>query len=137
MKQEFIDELKREDLSVLAVREDFRYTSRGKGISPVLLPLREDRYFFRDCCIVDKCIGRAAALLFIYSGVKEVHALLMSKSAIEVLEQYHIPYQYETYTEKVLNNAGNDLCPMEKTVLEIDDPEEAYFSLDKKLRSLV
>ena len=137
MKQKYIDELKREDLSVLAVREGFEYRSRGKGISPVLLPLREDRSYFRDCFVVDKCIGKAAAFLFVFSGVKEVHALLMSKSAIEVLEQYRIPYTYEKYTDKVLNNAGNDLCPMEKTVQDIHDPEEAFFSLDKKLRSLV
>ena len=81
----------------------------------------------------DVVVGKAAALLFIKSGVNAVFAKTLSESAKAVLEKYRIPYEYETLTERIINREGTDMCPMEKTVLNTDDPEEAFSLLREKL----
>ena len=75
-------------------------------------------------------------MLLILSGVKEVYGLVMSKSAVTLLEERGIPYGYDRLEDVILNIAGDDMCPMEKTVLNIDTPEEAFEALDAKLKSL-
>lgn len=126
----------KENYSVIALINGIEYHSFANGIKPILLPLRENKEFFKDAILVDKAIGKAVAMLLIRSKVKRVHALLMSKSAVEVLEKYHIEYSYDELTDYIKNNSGDDYCPMEKTVLNIDDLEEAYIALDNKLNNM-
>ena len=38
--------------------------------------------------------------------------------------------------EKIINRAGTDICPMEKTVLGIGDPEEAVSAIRAKLADM-
>ena len=125
------------DYSLLAIKDDFEYYSFESGIKPVMLPMRKDKNFFKDCLVVDKTIGKASASLLVLSGVKEIYALLMSKSAEEVLKKYNIPYHYDKLVDYIVNNTGDDMCPMEKTVKDIDDLEESFIALDEKLRSLM
>ncbi|MBQ1477438.1 MAG: DUF1893 domain-containing protein [Erysipelotrichaceae bacterium] len=136
MMKKLRDELCEKNYSILAVRDGFTYTSFLSGIKPVLLPMRENREHFKDCRVVDKVIGKASAMLLILSGVKEVYGLVMSKSAVKLLEERGIPYGYDRLEDVILNIAGDDMCPMEKTVLNIDTPEEAFEALDAKLKSL-
>ena len=35
-----------------------------------------------------------------------------------------------------MNRENTDVCPMEKTVVQIDDPEQAYCAIKQKLASL-
>ena len=54
----------------------------------------------------------------------------------EILEKYNIPYEYKTLVDKIINRTGDDICPMEKTVQDVDDPKIAYELLDAKIKSL-
>ncbi len=137
MIQKMMERLKTEDFSLYSLGPDGEYTSRASGIFPVLDPMRKDRFFFKDCLVADKLIGKASGMLLIYSGAKEVYGIVMSKSAVELFEHYGIPYHYDTLVERIINRKGDDICPMEKTVLVIDDLKEAFEALDKKQRSLV
>ena len=130
------EELLKNAYSIVAVRDDLHYTSTANGIKPVLLPMREDRAFFHDCLVVDRIIGKASASLLILSGAKEVYGLVMSESAVEILKRYDIPYRYDTLVPYIINRKGDDMCPMEKTVRDIEEPEEAFEALDAKLASM-
>ena len=136
MIQKMMERLKAEDLSLYSIGPDGEYTSRASGIFPVLDPMRRDRFFFKDCLVADKLIGKASGILLIYSSVKEVYGIVMSKNAVELFEHYGIPYHYDTLVERIVNRRGDDLCPMEKTVADIDDPEEGYEALKKRLSEL-
>ena len=130
------EELCKRDFSVIAYYKNCYYISYKSGIKPILLPLRRKTLFFKDSILVDKAIGKAVAMLLIRSQVKEVHTLLMSKEAVKLFEKYHIKYSYDKLCDYIMNNNGDDLCPMEKTVLDVDDLDEAYHLLDNKLNSL-
>ncbi|MDE7182051.1 MAG: DUF1893 domain-containing protein, partial [Clostridia bacterium] len=86
--------------------------------------------------VADKVVGKAAAMLFVKCGIKQVFAKTLSKNGKKILERFGIPYEYETLTEKIINRDGTDICPMEKTVLNIEDVEEGYTALKNKLKQL-
>lgn len=83
--------------------------------------------------VADVVVGKAAALLFVKCGIKQVFAKTLSENGKRALEKYGVCYGYETLTPKIINRAGTDMCPMEKAVLNTDDPEEAYLLLKKQL----
>lgn len=109
--------------------------SRKRGISP-MMDFIECGTDLRGYCAADTVVGKAVSLLFVKCGIVGVYAKTLSQSGKEVLEKYGIPFEYEVLTEHIINRAGTDICPMEKTVLYTDAPEEAYFLLKNKLQNM-
>ena len=109
--------------------------SESRGISPMMNFIGSG-VNLAGYSVADIVVGKAAALLFVKCGVKEVYAKTLSEPAQKVLEANGIPYTYQTLTEKIINRAGTDICPMEKTVASTDNPEEAYTLLKNKLSTM-
>ena len=86
--------------------------------------------------VADVVVGKAAAMLFIKCGIRHVFAKTLSQYAKRVLELYGVEYEYEILTERIINREGTDVCPMEKAVMNTDDPEEAYVILKNKLTEM-
>ena len=61
----------------------------------------------------------------------------ISMSAKAVFEAHNIYYEFTTLADKIMNRENTDVCPMEKTVAQIDDPEQAYCAIKQKLASLM
>lgn len=128
--------LKNEQLSCLALIGTHEYTSTLKGIAPLLKPLRENPDFFKDAIVYDKVIGKSAAFLLIKGQIKSLHALIISQHALTLLNQHHIDVTYEKLVPYIINNTNTGMCPMEESVLEIDDPELAFTTLIAKIQAL-
>ena len=109
--------------------------SDKKGISP-MMDFINDNIDLNGYSVADLIVGKAVAFLFVKCNIKNVYAKALSKSGKEILDKYHIYYEYETITEKIINREGNDICPMEKVVLNIDDAEIAYIKLKEKLDNM-
>jgi len=105
-------------------------TSDERGIRPALQWLREDRDILHDAEVADKVVGKAAALLFAFGGVRYLWAECMSDAAIAFLEQSSVSFEYERRTERIINRDGTGLCPMESRAMPIDDPAEAFALFD-------
>jgi len=114
---------------------DALYTSRKTGIAPMLDWLAEGADL-RDFSAANKIVGKAAALLFVLAGVKSVYGEVMSQAGLAVLQKHHIPCSYGTLTPYIINRKGDGICPMEQTVQQIDDPQQAYFALCRTRRAL-
>ena len=84
----------------------------------------------------DIIVGRAAAMLFLKAGICAVYGRVTSVGAKTLLESHGIPVRYETLTERIINREGTDVCPMEKAVTGIDDPDEAYEALKERIRQM-
>ena len=109
--------------------------SEARGISP-MMNFIANGVNLTGYSVADIVVGKAAALLFIKCGIKEVFAKTLSEPARKVLEDNGVPVTCQTLTEKIINRAGTDICPMEKTVMNTDDPEEAYALLKQKLSTM-
>lgn len=109
--------------------------SSARGIRP-LIEFAESGKDFGGGTAADKIVGKASALVYAYMGVKILHACVASRAAVEVCRTYGIELTYDTLTERIVNRTGDDVCPMEKTVLSIDDPAEAIKALKATLARL-
>lgn len=109
--------------------------SEKRGIAP-MMNFIADGVDLAGYSVADVVVGKAVAMLFVKCGIVNVYAKTLSTSGKEILERYGIACEYHTLTDKIINRAGTDLCPMEKTVMHTDDIEEAYLLLKNKLQSM-
>lgn len=75
-------------------------------------------------------------MLFLLAGVKEVYAGVMSHSAMQTLQQHQIPFSYGEAVQTIINRTGTGPCPMEQTVSDISDPQQAYAALQITVQRL-
>ncbi len=128
-----IEKLKQNNYSLVASNG---YYSCDSGIKPIINKMNEDIHYFKDLEIADKIVGKASSMLLILSGIKKVNALVLSKQAKNILDKYNIEYTYEQLVEYIINRKKDGMCPMEETVKDIDDLNEAFIALNKKIIAL-
>lgn len=128
--------LKDENNSFVADIHGQYYISSQKGIAPVINKMKEDLHYFQDAIVVDKVVGKAVAMLLIQSGVKYIYAYVLSQKAKEILDMYQVQYDYEEIVDYIINRDHTGMCPMEQTVYEINDLDEAYHALLIKQQQL-
>ena len=111
------------------------FRSEERGIAPLLTCIRRN-LDVQGSIATDTIVGKAAALLYVYMGIREVHAEVMSEAAAETLRRHQIPFHAQVMTKSIRNRTGTGICPMEETVAEVSDPTQAFFALEKKWQSL-
>ena len=114
---------------------DKTYFSNEHGVKPLLTWIHE-KTIEQGCCAADQIVGKAAAFLYIKLGISELYAKVISEQAIPILEEYGILFAYDQMVAFIMNRKGDDMCPMEKTVVGIADPESAVRALTEKVKEL-
>ena len=110
---------------------DTSYTSTGKGVSPMLTFL-ENGTELRGFSAADKIVGKAAAMLFVCAGVTEVFAEVMSKAAVNYLNERGIACSHGVLTDNIINRKGDGLCPMELAVIDIEDEKLGFSAIKNR-----
>lgn len=105
------------------------FQSEHDGIRDALMLHDEHPELLRGAVIVDRIIGRAAATLFADGGAAAVYGRVMTRDAMHVLEEKGAQARANTLTDRIINRAGTDICPMEKAILGVTDPMEAIVRL--------
>jgi len=116
----------------LVVAKDGKIVFETKlpGISGFLGVIEEfGRKDLRGSSVADKVVGRAAAMLCVYCGIKAVYAAILSKGGKEVLEENGVTLEFENLVSNILNQRKTDACPFEKAVATTSDAEKAYEKL--------
>ncbi len=113
------------EYTCVLLKGDSIYTSTQTGISPLIgwLKARND---IKGFSAADKIVGKAAALLFVLGGVKEVYSPVMSEKAVVIFTRYNVHAEYDTLVACIINRQGTGSCPMEEAVSDIDDPPQAF-----------
>lgn len=119
-----------------AVKNGELRTSQKRGIAPIIELIDAEPEFLNGASVADKVIGKAAAMLLNAYGVKNIRTPLASEKAVEYLKGKSMIFEYESTAEYIINRDGTDMCPMEKTVLNINDEKEAERLLRIKLKEL-
>jgi uncharacterized linocin/CFP29 family protein len=84
---------------------------------------RENLY---GASLADRIVGRAAALLCAYAGVKAVYAVVLSEGGKRVLEENSVRLEFGDIVPSILNRQKTGACPFEKIVSDVSDGAEAY-----------
>jgi len=121
--------LHEEELSlVVANNGRILFRSKSHGVSDLLAMINDIGGLAEGASLADSIVGRAAALICVYSKIIAVYGVNMSEGALSVFQANDIRCEYGTLVVRILNREKNDICPFDKAVLGIDDPSIA---LDK------
>ena len=129
LKDEFI----KAGYSCLLIKENEKFFSFEKGVKPLFVFLESGKDF-TSFLAYDKVVGKATAFLYLLLKVKEVNALVISEPAYNLLKENNIKVEYSKKVENIINRKGDDLCPFEKLVLEINDPQLALKKITEQLK---
>jgi hypothetical protein len=133
--QRFVEKFHKENFTLMVIQGDgLVFSSRKDGLQPLIEVIEADRDCLLNALVIDKIVGRAAALLMCYGKSRQVFGDLMSERALEVLNAFGIQHDYEKLVPYILNRDTTDLCPFEKLVDGITDPEEGYKLISENLR---
>ena len=116
-------------------RGDNIHISQKRGVAP-LMELLDGGADIRGYSAADKAVGKAAAMLFVLLGVSEIYAAIMSRSAKKILDEYGIKYSCGEEVEYIINRKKDGMCPMEKAVMDIDDPAEAPTKIKETIEKM-
>ena len=108
----------------------------GTGVQPLLAALAHQPELLRGTVLVDRIVGKAAAMLAVLGGTAGVYGLTMSGAAREFLERRGVFAGCEYQVGRIINRQGTGLCPMEQSVLGTEDPEQAYRAILETVRRL-
>ena len=134
----YIKRFDEEELNLLLIKDNKPiFKSCKKGMVPLLEAIEVlGLPTLSNSIVVDKLVGKAAALIICFLKAREVQTKILSIGAREVLETYAIPYSSESVVPMIMNRSGTDLCPFEKAVSNIHDPAEGYRQVIIEAKSL-
>ena len=124
----------REEYTLVIVKNEVR-TFRERGVKP-LLSLLDSSIDLSLASASDKVVGKAAAMLYVKLGIKELYASVLSKPALEVLTKNGVSVEYGELVGAIRNRSGDGFCPMESAVINITDIDEAILAVKAKMAEL-
>lgn len=123
-----------EDCSVVIVKYCKIWKKiKGEGVKPILQAIDEMGEDIYESVIGDKILGKASALLCRYAKASGVYSPQGTKTAIALLIMGGIPCQIDKMIPFIQNKTGDNICPFEKMLSDVDSPDEAYKILKEKL----
>lgn len=127
--------MENDGFTCVIMNDEIAHVSMDSGIKP-LIDFIADGLELKGYSAADKIVGKAAAFLYVKMQVSEVYASVLSVEGKKLLDENGIAVEYGTLTEQIINRKGTGMCPMEETVKDIDDIEEAYRALNEKCKAM-
>ena len=119
--------LNQKNLSLVVVKNGrVLFETESHGLSDLVEAINHLQSSMKGSSVADRIVGRAAALLFVYSGVSAVFAVTMSDGGKAILDNNNVFHEFEKRVPRILNLKKTDACPFEKLVAKLSSPEEAY-----------
>jgi zinc transport system ATP-binding protein len=102
--------------------QELVFSSTGKWLHPLFeleAFLKTQPHAPASLQVRDKIIGRAAALILIHLGFRQIHAGILSRPAQEAFAQHHITCAYDQLVDQIT-------CRTEELLRQETDPRKAY-----------
>ena len=98
-------------------------TFSNHGVKDLLTLLPTGR--LRGASLADVVVGRGAAALMLLGGVKRVHALTLSRHALDLFNLYEgqVEVTYSSLVPAIENRTHTALCPIEQLSIDSSDIE--------------
>ena len=90
----------------------------------------------KNALVADKIIGKAASVILILGGAKEVYGDTISKTALAYLTAHGIKALENRVIDVISNREGNGICPMERAVMDVEAPEVGLQKLRETIAAL-
>jgi hypothetical protein len=103
--------------------------AQDRGVRPFVQAVMDLGEKLGGAVIGDRVVGRASAMLCIYSGAVAVYTPLVSDNAAEELRTANIRLVADETTPRILNRDGTDVCPFEKMTETLESSHEVFHAL--------
>ncbi|MBN1561724.1 DUF1893 domain-containing protein [candidate division KSB1 bacterium] len=125
-----VNYLREKNLSIYIEKDgEMIFESYDAMLKPLYVCLVERRAELAGATVVDKIVGRAAALLMTIGQVRDVFTPLASETARHVLESAGIQLCAEKIIPYIVNRDNTGMCPMEKLANDCETAEEFFVKL--------
>ena len=111
------------------------FHSFDRGVKP-LIDFLESGKDFDGFYAADKTVGAGAAHIYVLLGVKALWANIISQSGKEILEKNNIQIFFGKQVPYIINRSGDGVCPIESSVKDIKNSNEALSAIKEKLKKL-
>ena len=108
----------------------------GRGVSDLYRLYTTMPALLYGASAVDKVVGKGAAALMILAHLKEVHAFVISRSALSLFAKSDVHVTYTQQVDNIINRRGDDICPVERLCTDVDTPEECLPLIKSFLQSI-
>jgi hypothetical protein len=112
------------------------YTSKKRGVAPILDFYHQANFVKKDYTVIDKIMGKSAVLLSLLIGAKHIQTPTISEPGLAIAKHHKIQVDYDRVVPYIMNRDNTGPCPIENSVLDIDDVELGYQRIIQKLKSL-
>jgi hypothetical protein len=123
--------LLRERSLAFAVVKDERIVgiSLEKGVTDLLALMDRQGAALAGASLADKLVGKAVAAMVCQAGIRAVYTPLLSHSALEMLQRYQVPLEYDDLVPMILSHDGKVRGPLEQLLLDVHNPAQAIVAL--------
>ena len=109
------------------------FTSEERGIKPALKFYLLGRETTKGASVADRVIGKGAAMLLSLCWCRELYACVISQDALASLEKVGQTVLWKTVVPYIIDRRGKDRCPVEKLLINTEDPREGLDIIRKFL----
>ena len=107
----------------------------GRGVSPLLSLYNAEFDKLKGAFVVDRIIGKAAAMILVLGGVIKAYGEIMSVPAYNYLSKNCVEVSYGTCIDAISARDGKGICPIEKSVLDVEEPREGLTKIVETIKS--
>lgn len=109
-----VDRLHEEGCTLVVQQGEVVRTFTRRGVADLLDLVDHDPAFLRGASLADKVVGRGAAALMVKGRIGRLHTDVISRPALELLQEAGIDTAYDCLVPHIINRAGTDWCPVER-----------------------
>lgn len=115
--------------------ENLLFQSTKKGVAP-LLDCYNEHGTLENLTVYDRIVGRGAALLAVLIGATSIHTPWISEAALSFCKTHNVTVDYDTLVDEIHNRDNTGRCPIETSVLGVEDVNEGYHIIIDTLQKL-
>lgn len=110
-------------------------TFNQRGVTDLFHLLEKEPEFLCGASLADKVVGKGAAALMILGHVAQVHADIISESALELFRSSNVAVTYGEAVHHIINRKGDGICPVESLCRDCVTAEECLPLIRKFISS--
>ncbi len=133
--QAVLQQIRQGEIVCAAIREGVIVAAEtGRGVAPVLQMYKKGQ--LTGSFLVDKVVGKAAAMVMTRGEVTGCHGITVSQAALNWFRQWDVPVTCDHITDYIVNRTGDGMCPMEQAVLHLQEDRNIVSVLEQTLARL-
>lgn len=113
------------------------FTSEYKGVRPMMEYMKAYGPSQEPLTVVDRIMGRGAVMLAVLINAKTIKTPMISKTALDLAKIHGLKVEADKIVPYVINREGNGRCPIETSVLGIEDVQEGYEAIKAAIAKLM